>query len=46
MLDVVIFGALMKHATGLETLDDEQSAAAFLLKVYHNFKQTIIEVNR
>jgi hypothetical protein len=26
-------------------LGEEQSAAAFLLKVYHNFKQTLIEVN-
>jgi hypothetical protein len=33
MLDVVLFGAMKKHATGLETLDKEQSAAAFLLKV-------------
>jgi hypothetical protein len=26
-------------------LDEEQPAAAFLLKVYHDFKQTMIEVN-
>jgi hypothetical protein len=45
MLDVVLFSALKKHATDLETLDEEQSAAAFLLKVCHNFKQTMIEVN-
>jgi hypothetical protein len=45
MLDVVLFGALKKHATGPEALDEEQSAAAFLLKVYHDFKQTMIEVN-
>jgi hypothetical protein len=45
MLDVVLFGAMKKHATGLETLDEEQPAAAFLLKVYHDFKQTTIEVN-
>jgi hypothetical protein len=38
MLDVVLFGAMKKHATGLETLDEEQSAIAFLLKVYHDFK--------
>jgi hypothetical protein len=36
---------MKKHATGLETLDEEQPAAAFLLKVYHDFKQTMIEVN-
>jgi hypothetical protein len=45
MLDVVLFGAMKKHAGGLETLDEEQPAAAFLLKVYHDFKQTMIEVN-
>jgi hypothetical protein len=45
VLDVVLFGALAKHATGLETLDEEQPAAAFLLKVYHDFKQTTIEIN-
>jgi hypothetical protein len=39
------FGALKKHATGLETLDEEQPASAFLLKVYHDFKQIVIEVN-
>jgi hypothetical protein len=45
MLDVVLFGALKKHATGLKSLDEEQSAADFLLKAYHDFKQTMIEVN-
>jgi hypothetical protein len=45
MLDVVLFSALKKHATGLKSLDEEQSAAAFLLKVYHDFKQTMIEFN-
>jgi hypothetical protein len=45
MLDVVLFGALTKHDIGLKTLEEEQSAAAFILKVYHNFKQTMVEVN-
>jgi hypothetical protein len=45
MLDVVLFGALKKHATGLETLDEEQLAAAFLLNIYHDFKQTMVEIN-
>jgi hypothetical protein len=45
MLDVVLFDALKKHATGLEMLDEEQSIAAFLLKVYHDFKQTMVEIN-
>jgi hypothetical protein len=45
MPDVVLFGSLKKHATGLKTLDEEQSVAAFLRKVYHDFKQTMVEVN-
>jgi hypothetical protein len=45
MLDIVLSGALKKYANGLKMFDEEQSAAAFLLKVYHDFKQTIIEVN-
>jgi hypothetical protein len=45
VLDVVLFGALKKRDTGLETLDDERPAAAFLLKVYHDFKHTMVEVN-
>jgi hypothetical protein len=36
--DVILFGALKKHAIGLKSLDEEQPAAAFLLKVYRNFK--------
>jgi hypothetical protein len=45
MLDMVLFGALKKHHTGLGTLDEEQPAATFLLRVYRNFKQMIVEVN-
>jgi hypothetical protein len=45
VLDVVLFGAFKKHAIGLETLAGEQPAAAFLLKVYHDFKQIMIEIN-
>jgi hypothetical protein len=45
MLDVVLFSALKKHVTGLETLNEEQSAAAFLPKVHHDFKQIMIKVN-
>jgi hypothetical protein len=45
MLDVILFGAFKKHATGLKSSDEEQPAAAFLLKAYHDFKQTMIEVN-
>jgi hypothetical protein len=45
MPDVVLFGTLKKHATDLETLDEKQSTAAFLLTVYHEFKQTKVEAN-
>jgi hypothetical protein len=45
MLDVILFGALKKHANGLKMFDEEQPTVAFLLKIYHDFKQTIIEVN-
>jgi hypothetical protein len=45
VLDVVLFGALKKHATSLTMLAEEQSAAAFLIKVYHDYKQTRVEVN-
>jgi hypothetical protein len=45
MLDVVLFGALKIHATILGTLDEEQSAAVFIIKFYHEFKQTMVEAN-
>jgi hypothetical protein len=38
MLDIVLFKAVKKHATGFKILAEEQQAAAFLLKVYHDFK--------
>jgi hypothetical protein len=44
MLDVVLFGALKKHTTGLSTFDEEQPAA-FIIKVDHDFKQTMVKVN-
>jgi hypothetical protein len=45
MLDMVLFGALEKHAVGLSTLFEEQPATAFIIKVCRNFKQTMVEVN-
>jgi hypothetical protein len=45
VLDLVLLGALKKHATSLTMLDEEQPAAAFLIKVYHDYKQTMVEVN-
>jgi hypothetical protein len=45
MFAVVRFGALRKHANGLNMFDGEHPATVFLLRVYGNFKQTMIEVN-
>jgi hypothetical protein len=45
MLDVVLFSALKKHVTGLEMLNEESGTVAFILKLYHDFKQTMVEVN-
>jgi hypothetical protein len=45
MLDVLLFGALTKHATGLAMLDEKQPAAPFVVKVYHDLKQTMVEFN-
>jgi hypothetical protein len=45
MLDVVLFEALTNHAMGLGTLDEEQPAVAFLLKIYRAFEQTMVEIN-
>jgi hypothetical protein len=46
VLDMVLFGALKKRANGLTMFDEEQSAAGFPLKVYHDFKHTMIDVNK
>jgi hypothetical protein len=45
VLDVVLFGALKKHPNGLKMSDEKQPASAFLLTVYHDFKQTMIETH-
>jgi hypothetical protein len=45
VLDVVLFGAMEKHDTGLKDLDETLPAAALLITVYHDFKQTMIEAN-
>jgi hypothetical protein len=38
MFDIVLFGALNNHATGLEMLNEESGTVAFILKLYHDFK--------
>jgi hypothetical protein len=45
MFDIVLFCVLKKHATNLKSLHEEQPATALLLKVYHDFKQIMIEVD-
>jgi hypothetical protein len=38
MLDVVLFDALKKGASGLEMWNEESGIAAFIIKLYHDFK--------
>jgi hypothetical protein len=45
VLDGLLFGALKKLTSGLETRNEESGTVAFIIKLYHDFKQTIVEVN-
>jgi hypothetical protein len=45
MLDVVLFGAMKKRASGLEMWNEEADTAAFIIRLYHDFKQIMVEVN-
>jgi hypothetical protein len=45
MFNVTLFDALKKYTTGLEMLDEESQAVAFLLKVYRDFKQMMMKIN-
>jgi hypothetical protein len=45
ILDVVLFGALKKRASGLEMWNKESDTAAFIIRLYHDFKQTTVEAN-
>jgi hypothetical protein len=45
MLDVVLFGALKKLASRLEMWKEESRTVAFIIKLYHDLKQTMVEVN-
>jgi hypothetical protein len=45
IFDAVLFGALKKHVNGLKMFDEEQPAAAFLRRVYRDFKQIMIEID-
>jgi hypothetical protein len=44
-LNVVLFGALETRASGLEMWNEESRTVAFIIKLYHDFKQTMVEVN-
>jgi hypothetical protein len=46
MLNVVLFRALKKSATSLTKLEEEQTIAALIIKIYHDFESTMIDVNR
>jgi hypothetical protein len=45
MLDIVLFNALKKRASGLEMWNEESGTVAFIVKLYHDFKQTMVEMN-
>jgi hypothetical protein len=45
VLDVVLFGALKKRASGLEMWNEESGTVAFIIRLYDDFKQTLVEVN-
>jgi hypothetical protein len=45
MLDVALFRALKKRASRLEMWNEEPGTVAFIIKLYHDFKQTIVKVN-
>jgi hypothetical protein len=45
MLDVVLFDALKKLASGLKMWNGESGNVTFIIKLYHDFKQTMVEVN-
>jgi hypothetical protein len=44
MLDIVLFDALKKRASGLEMWNEESGTVAFTIKLYHDFKQRMVEV--
>jgi hypothetical protein len=45
ILDLVLFGALKKRASGLEMWNEESGTVAFIIELYHDFKQTMVKVN-
>jgi hypothetical protein len=45
LINQTIVIALKKHAISLQTLAQGYRAAAFVLKIYHTFKETMVEIN-
>jgi hypothetical protein len=45
MLDVVLFGILNKRCSGLEMWNKESDTVAFIIRLFHDFKQTMVELN-
>jgi hypothetical protein len=45
-LDVTLFGVLKQHLGYKLPFEDEKESVTFIMKVYHDFKQTMVERNR
>jgi hypothetical protein len=45
VLDVTLFGSLERHRRYELPFGEEKATATFIIKVYHDFKQTIVEPN-
>jgi hypothetical protein len=45
VLDVTLFGVLKQHSKYELLFGDEKATGQFMMKVYHGFKQTMVEPN-
>jgi hypothetical protein len=46
VLDVTLFGVLKQRLGYKLPFEDEKETVRFILKVYHGFKQTMVEPNK
>jgi hypothetical protein len=46
VLDVTLFGALKRRLGYKLPFEEEKETVEFRMKVYHDFKQTVVESNR
>jgi hypothetical protein len=46
VLDVTLFGVLKRHLGSKSPFEDEKATVKFIMRVYHDFKQTMAEPNR